>query len=276
TPPDCTREFEFRFDSVEAAGATLENAIRGGQTHLFQGLWTDPVTGISYARARWYDPRHATWLQQDPAGAIDSANLYAFVGWGPHSNIDPQGMYIESAIDIASLTMGYNSLLDNIANDAGAGAIAVDLLGMALDGVAVALPLAPGGAGAAIRSSRLFKRGIRTLEMIDTGIGIVQGVGAAAKAQIDGNFLSSMFSGGMSAIGLKSLARNLGDAIPRTKMRAASTKNVSVRTKTPDSVTASPGRHGRAQKAEIASQHRADQIGGCFLAGTKVLTDGGL
>ena len=58
---------------------------------VFQGAWTDPVTGIAYHRNRWYDPRTANWLSEDPAGAVDSPNLYAFVGWGPHVNIDPMG-----------------------------------------------------------------------------------------------------------------------------------------------------------------------------------------
>jgi len=60
---------------------------------VFQGLWTDPVTGISYARNRWYDARTASWLSEDPKGAIDSPNLYAFVGWGPHDGRDPMGLH---------------------------------------------------------------------------------------------------------------------------------------------------------------------------------------
>jgi len=60
--------------------------------HLFQGAWTDPVTGIAYHRNRWYDPRTANWLSEDPLGAVDSANLYAFVGWGPHVGSDPLGL----------------------------------------------------------------------------------------------------------------------------------------------------------------------------------------
>jgi len=57
----------------------------------FQGLWTDPVTGIAYARNRWYDARTASWLSEDPMGAVDSPNLYAFVAWGPHAYTDPMG-----------------------------------------------------------------------------------------------------------------------------------------------------------------------------------------
>ncbi len=57
-----------------------------------KGLWTDPVTGMSYARARWLDTRTATWLSEDPAGAVDSPNLYAFVGWQPNMATDPMGL----------------------------------------------------------------------------------------------------------------------------------------------------------------------------------------
>ena len=60
----------------------------------FQGLWTDPVTGTAYARNRWYDARTASWLSEDPLEDVDSPNLYAFVGWGPHAGRDPMGQNI--------------------------------------------------------------------------------------------------------------------------------------------------------------------------------------
>ncbi len=69
----------------------------------FQGLWTDPVTGIAYARNRWYDARTASWLSEDPKGAVDSPNLYAFVGWGPHVATDPMGMRALDEEDLARL-----------------------------------------------------------------------------------------------------------------------------------------------------------------------------
>ena len=75
----------------------------------FQGLWTDPVTGISYARNRWYDARTASWLSEDPMGAVDSPNLYAFVGWGPHVNTDPMGLRMPTEHD--------NRMRRRIAND---------------------------------------------------------------------------------------------------------------------------------------------------------------
>ncbi|MGH2625996.1 MAG: RHS repeat-associated core domain-containing protein, partial [Anaerolineales bacterium] len=81
-----------RYDSSEAASNTLGGRFPGGLSLLFQGLLHDRVTGIAYARARWYDARNATWLSEDPLLDVDSPNLYAFVGWGPHQVTDPLGL----------------------------------------------------------------------------------------------------------------------------------------------------------------------------------------
>ncbi|HYH47079.1 MAG TPA: polymorphic toxin-type HINT domain-containing protein, partial [Thermoanaerobaculia bacterium] len=81
-----------RYESWEAAKDDLGGRFPGGQTALFQGLWTDPVTGVSYARARWYDARNAAWLSEDPMADVDSPNLYAFVGWQPTMATDPLGL----------------------------------------------------------------------------------------------------------------------------------------------------------------------------------------
>ncbi len=90
-PAGFPKVFPIEYDIVEAAEDVLGGDFPGGQNCLFQGLWTDPVTGIAYARNRWYDARTASWLSEDSMGAIDSPNLYAFVGWGPHALTDPMG-----------------------------------------------------------------------------------------------------------------------------------------------------------------------------------------
>ena len=87
------QRFAVGFDNVGAASNTLGGRFPGGQTSLFQGLWTDPVTGLSYARARWYDARNVSWMSEDPLADIDSPNLYAFVGWKPNMSVDPLGLY---------------------------------------------------------------------------------------------------------------------------------------------------------------------------------------
>ena len=86
------QRFAPEFENTIAASDTLGGRFPGGQNHLFQGLWTDPVTGLSYARARWYDARNVSWISEDPLADIDSPNLYAFVGWTPNMATDPFGM----------------------------------------------------------------------------------------------------------------------------------------------------------------------------------------
>ena len=86
------RKTALSYESWRAANDTLGNRFPGGQSHLFQGAWTDPVIGLAYHRARWYEARNAVWLSEDPAGTVDSVNLQAFVGWGPQGKIDSLGL----------------------------------------------------------------------------------------------------------------------------------------------------------------------------------------
>jgi RHS repeat-associated protein len=82
-------------DLLAVGGRTITSDVElfpGGQNLLFQGLWTDPVTGLAYARARWYDPRNTHFISEDPAGYQDSENLYQFVIGRPHAAVDPTGL----------------------------------------------------------------------------------------------------------------------------------------------------------------------------------------
>ncbi len=88
--PDLLRRFSMVYDTAAASSSTLDGAIPGGQTNGFQGLWTDPVTGLAYARSRWFDSRNATWLSEDPVEG-DSPNLYAGFSLAPHMYRDPMG-----------------------------------------------------------------------------------------------------------------------------------------------------------------------------------------
>ena len=90
-PPVFDKKVPLRYASWAAAWNDVGGRFPGGQTALFQGLYTDNVTGLSYARARWYDTRNAEWLSEDGLGAVDSTNLYAFVGHQPSMETDPTG-----------------------------------------------------------------------------------------------------------------------------------------------------------------------------------------
>jgi len=94
TPPPVNydQRFPTGYASAPAAANTAGGRFPAGQNRFFQGLWTDPVTGAAYARARWYDARNGVFLTEDPMGSVDSPNLYAFVGHHPNLGVDPLGL----------------------------------------------------------------------------------------------------------------------------------------------------------------------------------------
>jgi RHS repeat-associated protein len=62
-------------------------------TAKFQALpFSDPATGLVYARARWYSPETGSFLSGDPLAYKDSSNLYAFAGGDPVNGRDPTGL----------------------------------------------------------------------------------------------------------------------------------------------------------------------------------------
>ena len=91
TPPQYARDFEQQSSEDELA-STLGGRFPGGQTSTFHGMWTDPVSRLGYARARWYSARDASWLSEDPLGAVDSVNLYSYVAMQPTMAADPLGL----------------------------------------------------------------------------------------------------------------------------------------------------------------------------------------
>lgn len=53
--------------------------------------FAEGMTGLVYARARWYDPATGSFLSPDSVGYADSANLYSFAGGDPVNRRDPTG-----------------------------------------------------------------------------------------------------------------------------------------------------------------------------------------
>ena len=81
--------------------AVAEDRTRGGlrrrKLHGGSGISPlgagDSVTGLYYERARWYSPSMGTWISQDPAGYINGADTYQFVGDRPVGLVDPWGLF---------------------------------------------------------------------------------------------------------------------------------------------------------------------------------------
>ncbi|MCD4750351.1 MAG: RHS repeat-associated core domain-containing protein, partial [Thermoanaerobaculales bacterium] len=180
----------------------------------FQGLWHDPTSALAYARARWYDPRTAQWLSPDPMGAFDSENQYAFVAWAPNMSRDPEGLWAEDLVlGVPSLGLGAYSFWSNL-KEGNLGMAAIDVFGMAVDTVAIALPGIPGGAGFGIKAGRAglamnrVQRGVEAAQYIDQTINIGQGLYQASGAFAEGDFLSGGLNLGMSMLGMKMASRS--------------------------------------------------------------------
>jgi len=81
-----TRQSINRYDEYGVPQGTL--AGRFGYTGQ---MWI-PELGLSYYRARMYDPLRGRFLQADPIGYGDGMNMYTYVGGDPVNRTDPSGM----------------------------------------------------------------------------------------------------------------------------------------------------------------------------------------
>ena len=60
--------------------------------HQFTGRQYDAESGLYHYRARGYDADLGRFLQEDPAGMVDGANMYAYCGNNPVNRVDPSGL----------------------------------------------------------------------------------------------------------------------------------------------------------------------------------------
>ncbi|HWN41061.1 MAG TPA: polymorphic toxin-type HINT domain-containing protein [Thermoanaerobaculia bacterium] len=253
-----------RYESWAAAKDDLGGRFPGGQTALFQGLWTDPVTGVSYARARWYDARNAAWLSEDPMADVDSPNLYAFVGWQPTMATDPLGLC---------------SIWEIATNEANCGKYFVEGLKeefLTKEMLSTAISFVPGlgdikDAQEAITGVDLITG--RELSWMERGITVVAAVvpvvGGAALRQALGNVGEHAAKEGVNALeeGAEQALKRSGDVAGEGAERAA--------------------REGAAAVDDVSPPHRSSDASAkpeppcpvnftCFAAGTLVATSAGL
>jgi RHS repeat-associated protein len=137
-------------------------ATEGEQVKLaFAGEYRD-TAGLIWLRARHYAPFLGRFLQRDTVvddpGNPQTLNRYGYAANNPLSNLDPSGHYVESAIDLASLGMGAASIA-NWDEDTDLWTKVLDVGGVGLDLVSLALPWIPGGASAVLLATRIGKAG---------------------------------------------------------------------------------------------------------------------
>ena len=178
--------------------------------YKFTAKELDEETGLYYYGARYLDPKYSMWISTDPAlgeylgqsgkgegGIYNSANLnlYHYANNNPVKYTDPDGNFVETAWDIASLVSGVGSLIADIRAGNVTGAV-IDGLGIVADAAAVALPCIPGGAGAAIKATRAIgaaadiagglisvQDGLENGDYLETGLGALQAVSGIGQAR---------------------------------------------------------------------------------------------
>ena len=75
--------------------------------YMYQGGRFDTATGLYHFGARNYSPSLGVWVSQDPAGYINGADRYEFVGDAPILEADPSGRRLTTAQAQADIPQGW-------------------------------------------------------------------------------------------------------------------------------------------------------------------------
>ena len=90
----------------QAYGAILSHSGSSGVPHRFAGEESDPESGLTYLRARYYDPRTGGFLSRDafPGDASDPLSLhpYLYASGNPVNRTDPSGRFTIPEVLISS------------------------------------------------------------------------------------------------------------------------------------------------------------------------------
>ncbi len=167
-------------------------------THFrFTGHERDAESGLDYMLARSYAFDVGRFLRPDPMqDAYPGLSPYAYANNNPLKYVDPDGAYFESFWDAVNIGIGAASLAQNV-SEGSYGWAALDVVGLAVDVTAIAVPGLPGFAGTSIKAIR----GARRANQVDNATDAANSIDAGRAA-----------NGGTGAKG--SLRDRLGDRPP--------------------------------------------------------------
>jgi RHS repeat-associated protein len=166
--------------------------------YSFVGEGVDPIIGISFNRARYYDPETGGFISRDPSGISGGLNIYQYCLSNPINFSDPTGLdpWVRFWGGVRMIGGGVETLVGGSLVIAGAGSSATGAGAVVgVPGVVLGVGVAGHGidttqAGArqlwtgqntdTLTSLGLQKVGLSQTQanLIDTGIGIVGSAGA--------------------------------------------------------------------------------------------------
>ena len=132
------------------------------QPYKYNGKELDTKKGLNWYDygARHYDAALGRFATVDPmAEKLYGWAPYAYCYDNPIKHVDKDGKIGETVWDVFSLIMGVESFTENV-SQGNIGAAVLDGVGIIADAAAVALPLVPGGAGAAIKGARAVDKAV--------------------------------------------------------------------------------------------------------------------
>ena len=132
------------------------------QPYKYNGKELDTKKGLNWYDygARHYDAAIGRFATVDPmAEKLYGWAPYAYCYDNPIKHVDKDGKIGETVWDVFSLIMGVESFTENV-SQGNIGAAVLDGVGIIADAAAVALPLVPGGAGAAIKGARAVDKAV--------------------------------------------------------------------------------------------------------------------
>ena len=100
--------------SYDAYGNIVDQTGTVEQPYSYTGREFDTESGLSYYRARYFDPSSGKFLQKDPIGLSGGINLYGYVSNNPVNLTDPFGLspsFTDCFIRCAAEHYGINEVL---------------------------------------------------------------------------------------------------------------------------------------------------------------------
>lgn len=80
-------------DVPEDAYGNIDPTTTTTSGYAYTGREWDAETGLYYYRARYYDPKVARFISEDPIGFAGGMNFYAYASSNPIRYTDPLGLY---------------------------------------------------------------------------------------------------------------------------------------------------------------------------------------